>query len=195
MNILIEQMKVLLLQLISVFWCHVPPTNLGEQEQGLQVESSPAVGFRLPRHVVPIKYHIRLDPNVTNLSSEGFTKIQVKVTRPTKMITIHVDKQYVTILKTNVKSSISTLRITDDKKFNEKRKFLSIILRQRLWPKEIYELDFHFKSKILPNDKPGGFFMSKDKAGNWLLATQMQPSVTRNVFPCFDEPWMKANLN
>ena len=59
---------------------------------------------------------------------------------------------------------------------------------------EVYELTIHFRGIIWYGSHQKAFFLTKAEKSIRFAATHMQPTFARAIFPCFDEPAMKAKF-
>ena len=146
--------------------------------------------YRLPRHIVPTRYELRLEPDLTTATFTG----QVTIT-----LTVHQTTQ--TIILNAVDLVVDTARLegedghrieaTTELDHSLQRATLSFgrPISQGAW--KLY-LSFHGNL----NDQLRGFYRStyKDQSGTvqTLAATQFEATDARRAFPCWDEPDFKA---
>ncbi|XP_034734454.1 alanyl (membrane) aminopeptidase a [Etheostoma cragini] len=174
--------------------------------------------MRLPRNLVPLSYKVFLTPHL-------YTRIieEVNVTSPNQTLeffgnsTVHfqcVERTSTIYLKS------ANLAVSDGKVTNEKTNkmigvsamkthtddtnFLEVQLNEALEEGESYSLSLSFKGEI--SEQLDGMYVSTYVEGvpeyegdtntdRFLVATQVEPADARRVFPCFDEPDMKAVFN
>lgn len=154
--------------------------------------SSPGVldPYRLPRHVVPIRYDLRLEPDLTSASFAGQETITVRVHRPTSDIVLNA-----------IELDISSATIEGESGSARKA---AIVLDGTLQRCHLtftepvtagnWRLTIIFSGTL--NDKLRGFYRStyKDENGatHNMAATQFEATDARRAFPCWDEPDFKA---
>ncbi|XP_062984478.1 aminopeptidase Q-like [Elgaria multicarinata webbii] len=76
--------------------------------------------------------------------------------------------------------------------------YVVLELREKLSAGALYELQLAFRGRIHTGPDISGLFLNtyRDEGENrWLIASQLEPTAARTVYPCFDEPAMKATFN
>ena len=146
--------------------------------------------YRLPRHVIPDRYEIRLEPDLDNALFHGQETVTVTVVQTTTAIVVNA-----------VDLSVGQAYLENDRK---ERLDASIELDETL-----QRCRFTFAQAVTPgqwrltvafhgtlNDKLRGFYRStyKDASGatQTMAATQFEATDARRAFPCWDEPDFKA---
>ena len=146
--------------------------------------------YRLPRHVVPIRYDLRLEPNLTAANFAG-----------QETITLRVDQLTSEIVLNAIELDVTSAQIEGD---SRPARQATIALDASL-----QRCHLTFTTPLLPgtwrltitfygtlNDKLRGFYRStyKDKGGSTvsMAATQFEATDARRAFPCWDEPDFKA---
>ena len=146
--------------------------------------------YRLPRHVIPNRYEIRLEPDLDNALFHGQETVTVTVVQTTTAIVVNA-----------VDLSVGQAYLENDRK---ERLDASIELDETL-----QRCRFTFAQAVTPgqwrltvafhgtlNDKLRGFYRStyKDASGatQTMAATQFEATDARRAFPCWDEPDFKA---
>ncbi|XP_073949016.1 glutamyl aminopeptidase-like [Choristoneura fumiferana] len=152
-------------------------------------EKPPVIGYRLPRHIAPTNYKLRLSPNATSKTFRGTIEIELSVYNPTNNVTLHTNQ--LTIESVSLenffleKMAVSFEIISDDRQ-------LLIVKSQTTIPDGRYVLKIYF-SGIL--DGSFGVFTTTHKNGGTMVATLFEATHAREAFPCFDEPDFKATFD
>ncbi len=159
-----------------------------------EIASGEAV--RLPRNVSPDKYRIFIEPDLENKQFSGEETIFLTVTTSTKDIVLNsvaleiAESEIISASGDHGKSTAPE-RVIEDK---EKQQ-ITLRFAETLKPGK-YELRVRFGGRL--NEKLEGFYLSTftdDKGDKHRLAcTQLEATDARKVFPCFDEPDMKATF-
>ncbi|MBI4628472.1 MAG: M1 family peptidase, partial [Candidatus Rokubacteria bacterium] len=146
--------------------------------------------YRLPRHAVPSRYDLSLEPDLTTLTFRGEETITLAVAEPTDEIVLNA-----------VELAISEATIENDRgealrgsaSMDEATERCRLGFPSPLAP-GAWRLRLSFTGVL--NDKLRGFYRSsyKDAAGavRLLAATQFEATDARRAFPCWDEPAFKA---
>ncbi|KAL0968264.1 hypothetical protein UPYG_G00264470 [Umbra pygmaea] len=183
--------------------------------------TGPPPTMRLPGNLIPEKYVIYLQPklytvmtNATNqtLIFTGNSTVFLRCVEHTKNIILHSKQQNVTSVEVKDLSNGNSIKVLDQI-FYDESDFLEILLEEPLMKNGTYSLFTSFEGELL--EDLSGFYTSsykkeptKEEDAKWLFgnetivelderfiaASQMQPTDARKVFPCFDEPGMKATF-
>jgi len=155
-------------------------------------DSSPSTldPYRLPRHVIPLRYDLRLEPDLASASFAGQETITLAVYQPTSEIVLNA-----------IELTIASAQITSDSGPATQATIRLDVSLQRchlIFPKPVspgtWRLTITFCGTL--NDKLRGFYRSsyKDERGatHSMAATQFEATDARRAFPCWDEPDFKA---
>ncbi|XP_055526032.1 aminopeptidase A isoform X2 [Wyeomyia smithii] len=153
------------------------------------------LNFRLPRHVKPRHYELRLHPDLEQQTFSGQVGIDITVSEPTNYIVVHSNQ--LAINETAVK------RLLPD------RSEVPVVVKQayafdphQYWVVETdpiemgeYRLSMNFSGSLA--NRIVGFYSSsyRDKSTNTtrkIATSKFEPTFARQAFPCFDEPQLKA---
>jgi puromycin-sensitive aminopeptidase len=146
--------------------------------------------YRLPRTVVPHRYDIRLEPDLTTLTFRGVETVAVSIAEPVSEIVLNavelaVDEAIVTDGRGREQRATVTLEDGAER--------CRLALAQPLATGN-GTLRLVFRGTL--NDKLRGFYRSvyKDPSGvsRTMAATQFEATDARRAFPCWDEPAFKA---
>ena len=149
-----------------------------------------ADAFRLPRHILPARYDLRLEPDLSAATFAGHETITVAVSRPANEIILNaVELDITSATIDNGKGLSHCAAITLDKPAERCRLTFPAAIPTGTWT-----LSLFFRGTL--NDKLRGFYRSayKDAAGtaHVMAATQFEATDARRAFPCWDEPDCKA---
>lgn len=160
--------------------------------------------IRLPRHLLPIHYSLKLFPdfygNDTSLFHfDGQVKIQMECKESTSTVTLH-SKQ---LTLDGGGGRVTALQSTDPGSWtitgwskNEEEELLTLTLDPPLVAGKTFQLELNFTGKL--KDDLKGIYWSSYVEGNVtrrLMTSQMEPTDARKVLPCFDEPNFKATFD
>ncbi|KAL7288625.1 hypothetical protein TKK_0017359 [Trichogramma kaykai] len=153
--------------------------------------------YRLPKNILPIHYNIELTPFIKDpkdFTFNGKIEIIANVTKSTEKIVLHVnqlrDLNFKIYEEGNKEILIKSL-VPDDT-----HDFVKIYLKYPVRNGTILKIDATFVGYL--NTEMRGFYRSSYKISGktrWLAATHLEPTGARRVFPCFDEPALKATFN
>uniref|UniRef100_A0A8C8D6B0 Aminopeptidase n=1 Tax=Oncorhynchus tshawytscha TaxID=74940 RepID=A0A8C8D6B0_ONCTS len=169
--------------------------------------TGPPPNLRLPGNLIPERYELVLQPrlytfvnNATNQSLifTGNSTVYFRCVEKTKTIFLH-SKQNVTDVTVKDLDNKKTINVKNTILYNNESNFLEIRLEGVLEEDGNYSLFTAFEGELL--DDLAGFYMSSYKKEpstkddtTFIATSQMQPTDARKVFPCFDEPAMKAEF-
>ncbi|HUK64106.1 MAG TPA: M1 family metallopeptidase, partial [Dongiaceae bacterium] len=146
--------------------------------------------YRLPRTVVPSRYDLRLEPDLSTLTFRGVETVAITVHEPVReiffnAIELAIDEAVVVDARGREQRATATLDETTERGRLE--------VAEPLAP-GAGQLRLTFRGTL--NDKLRGFYRSvyKDPTGvsRTMAATQFEATDARRAFPCWDEPAFKA---
>ncbi|KAF6125607.1 laeverin [Phyllostomus discolor] len=166
--------------------------------------------LRLPSWLVPLHYELELWPRLRpdelsppELRFTGRVNITLRCTVATALLLLH--SLFLDCDRAEVRGPLSpgTADATvghlpvNNVWFALDMQYLVLELREALQPGSLYELQLSFSGLAYQNTREGLFLNVYTDQGERraLLASQMEPTFARNVFPCFDEPALKATFN
>lgn len=167
-------------------------TTIRPQGEEMNREDVPSNSdpYRLPRHVIPSRYDLRLEPDLTAATFTGEVTIALAVKETTQAILLNaVDLviESATISGSKGLTHAASIELEPD---TQRAK---LTVGESIQPGE-YHLRLSFHGKL--NDQLRGFYRStyKDATGTTqtLAATQFEATDARRAFPCWDEPDFKA---
>ncbi|HTL63074.1 MAG TPA: M1 family metallopeptidase [Nitrospira sp.] len=155
-----------------------------------RISQQPDDPFRLPRHVLPTRYDLRLEPDLAVASFAGRVTIALTVVEPTDLILLNA-------LELDIKDAV-----IDDG--HGRTPAASVVMDEALQRCTLkfgrflapgqWQLHIEFRGTL--NDKLRGFYRSTYKDANGttytIAATQFEATDARRAFPCWDEPDFKA---
>eukprot|EP00088_Acartia_fossae_P031208 TRINITY_DN3213_c0_g1_i1.p1 TRINITY_DN3213_c0_g1~~TRINITY_DN3213_c0_g1_i1.p1 ORF type:complete len:964 (+),score=231.16 TRINITY_DN3213_c0_g1_i1:49-2940(+) len=155
---------------------------------------------RLPLHLVPEQYNLRLVPFIIpdNFTIKGDVEIV--------MLCEESGGQNITVHSADIEIENKTVIVQDQDNniipisrysYDHAREFFILHLSQELVKGNRYSVKIKFTSYLKDNLK--GFYRSvytnKDTGKDeYIAVTQFQPTDARRAFPCFDEPGIKAKF-
>lgn len=145
--------------------------------------------YRLPRHIRPTRYELRLEPDLEAATFAGRATIAITVDRPATEILLNAAELEVTEALVEGPDGVIAARVELEPDLERCR----LVLPTALQPGD-RTLRLAFTGRL--NDKLRGFYRSTytDEAGrrHVLAATQFEATDARRAFPCWDEPAFKA---
>ncbi|XP_047022060.1 membrane alanyl aminopeptidase-like [Helicoverpa zea] len=166
--------------------------------------STTDTNYRLNTPIVPSQYQILITPyfatgDANQFTFDGTVSILFKTTEITNQIKLHSEDLTITpdnvvVVIYNTGATIG-LNAVNGLEFNTTYTFAYINLDGSLEPGVDYVLQIKYKGPIRKD--LSGFYRNhyyENGVTKWLGATQMEPTHARKVFPCFDEPELKATF-
>ncbi len=146
--------------------------------------------YRLPSTVVPVRYELRLEPDLASCRFTGEETITIEVRERTSEIVLNATElQISTAVLRNDQGVTHRCPVDLDERLERCRVTSPEPLAPGSW-----RLQLTFEGVL--NDKLRGFYRStyKDPQGRvcTLAATQFEATDARRAFPCWDEPAFKA---
>ncbi|HXH82583.1 MAG TPA: M1 family metallopeptidase [Candidatus Tectomicrobia bacterium] len=147
--------------------------------------------YRLPRTVVPTRYDLRLEPDLSELTFRGEEIVTVTVNEPVTEIVLNAVE--LTVDEAVLEPAAGGGRVTATPSVDDALERCRLALAAPVAP-GTWRLHLRFRGTL--NDKLRGFYRSsyKDPSGvtRVLAATQFEATDARRAFPCWDEPAFKA---
>ncbi|XP_063176496.1 endoplasmic reticulum aminopeptidase 1-like isoform X2 [Chroicocephalus ridibundus] len=155
----------------------------------------PWQGVRLPKDVVPLRYHLVIHPNLTTLTFAGSAAIEVTVTWQTSAVVLH--SKHLRIARATVEAGhgrpAQEARVVEQQALEQ----VALLTAEPLRAGHNYTLRIQYRANL--SESFHGFYKStyRTREGELrvLAATQFEPTAARMAFPCFDEPAFKARFS
>ncbi|KAL5627077.1 hypothetical protein FOBRF1_001420 [Fusarium oxysporum] len=150
----------------------------------------------LPASVKPVSYEVRLDPSFDEEKFEGHVNISCTVIDTCSYLELHCKS--IKVNEARVKLNHDSWDVLDTVSYNEARETLKMELPQEIAPGDPKELQIilSYTGKFR-SDLTGLYqasYETDDGVKHRIAATAMEPTYAREVFPCFDEPSVKAEF-
>ncbi|XP_071652134.1 uncharacterized protein [Temnothorax longispinosus] len=158
----------------------------------LQVRDN--IAHRLPTNISPKRYIISVTPYLEtgNFTVDGKVTIEADVKQPTTQITLHSSE--ITYQDISVKANQKEVKVLK-KKLIDRYDFCVIYLEQEVTAGTKLTIDIKYTSNLNPPEHRGFYkssYVNEKGKTRWLAASHLEPVGARRMFPCFDEPAMKA---
>eukprot|EP00727_Mastigamoeba_balamuthi_P005913 m51a1_g1941 hypothetical protein (908) ;mRNA; f:934424-938807 len=143
----------------------------------------------LPKAVVPLRYCIRIAPDLCAFTFAGAEEVEVVVREQTPSITLNALELRLTsaVLMTTDGRPLQARAVT----YDTGRGTCTLEFGEALAPgRAVLSLAF---TGVL-SDKLSGFYRSRSADGRPIAVTQFEPCDARRAFPCWDEPAAKATF-
>lgn len=158
-------------------------------EAPFSFESTPGL---LPKTVVPRNYAIYLRPDLEKFTTHGSEVVEIEVLKPVKEIVLNAADMVVTGATLNEPNARIEHAISLKPKLNLSKEIVALQSTKDIRPGK-YRLKLEFNGQM--GEQAQGLFYVKYAAPSGkkvMLGTQMEPSDTRRMFPCWDEPVYRA---
>jgi puromycin-sensitive aminopeptidase len=148
--------------------------------------------YRLPRHVIPSRYVLRLEPDLEAFTFKGTVSITLGTVETVETIVLNCAE--LDIGSAQFVGADTTIEIVDIA-YDEEFEFATLTLASPATP-GTYQLDIEYTGIV--NDQLRGLYRSsfKDADGteHVIATSQCQATDARRVFPGWDEPDIKATF-
>src|SRR5438067_1962728 len=146
---------------------------------------------KLPKHIRPIEYAIRIQPDLAKMTFSGSETVQLNVEYPTRGIVFNALDLSITEARVD-QNPIASSAVKAD----TKSELVTLSLAEELRRGE-HTLALKFTGKI--NQFGRGLYYAKYQeqgtgAKKLLLGTQFEATDARRLFPCWDEPVFRARF-
>ncbi|EPY73395.1 endoplasmic reticulum aminopeptidase 1 [Camelus ferus] len=153
--------------------------------------------MRLPEHIIPVHYDLMIHANLTTLTFEGTTEIEITASKPTSTIILHSHRLRISqaTLRRGAAEGQSELplRVLE----YPPQEQIALLAPEPLGVGVPYTIVIAYASSL--SESFHGFYKStyrtKEGKVRILASTQFEPTAARMAFPCFDEPAFKASFS
>jgi aminopeptidase N len=155
-------------------------------EEPFAFEKTPG---QLPKSVVPRHYAIRIEPDLEAGTLRGEETIEIDVRKPVRQLILNSLG-----LEISDASLLGAAETALTPRLDEARQTVTLALPHQLIPGK-YEIRLRFRGKL--SERPQGLYITRYQAGGEqkrALATQMEATDARRMFPCWDEPVYRATF-
>jgi aminopeptidase 2 len=152
---------------------------------------------RLPTNVKPTHYDILLQPDLDNASFEGSVAISLEVLEDSTFILLNaVDLDILTTDIVVVPGNVHKIRKVH---YHKVQQTVMVPLPETIPAGTKMKLLQTFRGRLNDSKTNSGFMRSSykglDGKSKWIGSTQGQPTGIRQIFPCADEPALKATFS
>ena len=154
--------------------------------------------YRLPRHIVPTRYDLRLEPDLTAETFEGDVTISLRVLHPASEIVLNTAAELeISKGDVEIEDESGALQRAERVELEEATERCHLTFPDTIMP-GTWNLRLRFKGQLTKDGNPKleGFYLStyKDLSGaeRRMASTQFESTAARQAFPCWDEPTFKA---
>ena len=138
--------------------------------------------YRLPRHVIPTRYDLRLEPDLARATFTGQVTITIMVHQPTQTILLNAADL---ALRSAVAEDANQRQVAALIELDQEAQRAGLSFQEPIQSGE-WRLHLSFRGAL--NDQLRGFYRStyKDASGaqQTLAATQFEATDARRAFPC-----------
>uniref|UniRef100_H0VNK8 Aminopeptidase n=2 Tax=Cavia porcellus TaxID=10141 RepID=H0VNK8_CAVPO len=183
-----------LLAVSTPSWCQNSDTTSPKASNGAPF---PWSKMRLPEHVIPVHYDLMIHANLSTLTFQGTTEIQVTASQPTSAIILH--SHNLQISKATLRKGVGqgpseeTLRVLEYHP-HEQVAFLAVEPLLVGLPYTVV-IDYAGNLSLTFHGFYKSTYRTKNGEERVLASTQFEPIAARMAFPCFDEPAFKASFS
>ncbi|KAH8646894.1 peptidase family M1-domain-containing protein [Xylariales sp. PMI_506] len=153
--------------------------------------------YRLPTSLEPSHYAIEIEPDLVTKTFRGRVDISLRVLDNTSHIVFHALDLIITHVA--VQHATGDLEFPDPVHYNPDNDAAFVKLQEKLIRGSELTLTLRYTGKMRAPGSMGGLYPSPYKMPNGEVKlgfeTMMQPTMARAVFPCFDEPALKATFD
>ena len=146
--------------------------------------------YRLPRHIVPSHYNIRVEPNLDDATFAGSEIVKLQVNEATSVVTLNAAE--LDIYEAHLRNAEDS-HVEAEVTYDEETQRAILTLDEEIAP-GAWELYCGFTGIL--NDQLHGFYKSTftdvDGEEQVIATTQFEATDARRAFPCWDEPDFKA---
>jgi aminopeptidase N len=145
---------------------------------------------KLPKHIVPLRYSVQIEPNIEQANFRGTQTVTLEVRQPARQIVLHA--LGLEISDARLTAADRSIPLTP--KIDVEEQTVTFALDEEL-PAARYSLSLRFAGKL--TEQPRGLYLARYQAGGvpgMALATQMEATDCRRMFPCWDEPAFRAEF-
>uniref|UniRef100_A0A8C3P3M9 Aminopeptidase n=1 Tax=Cyanoderma ruficeps TaxID=181631 RepID=A0A8C3P3M9_9PASS len=179
-----------------------PPPSPRAPSPTVPPPPSPAASSvrRLPRHLLPLHYDLELWPQVRPGQAGPFVftgqvNITVRCLQDTDAAVLHsagLRSRGAAAVRGPLSEPGAAVEVAGLRQ-EEAGEVAVLELRGRLRAGSRYVLQLGFQGRL--EEDLDGLFLTRYADRAMLIASQMEPTYARRVYPCFDEPAMKATFN
>uniref|UniRef100_A0A8C0QZ94 Aminopeptidase n=1 Tax=Canis lupus dingo TaxID=286419 RepID=A0A8C0QZ94_CANLU len=185
---------LLLLTVSTPSWCQSSDTTSPKATNGTPF---PWDKIRLPEHIVPVHYDLMIHANLTTLTFEGTTEIEIAASRPTSAIILH--SHLLQVSKATLRRRVGERLTAEPLRVLEypPHEQIALVASEPLVVGLPYTVVIDYTGHL--SGHLNGFYKStyrtKEGEVRVLASTHFEPTAARMAFPCFDEPAFKANFS
>ncbi|XP_026354365.1 endoplasmic reticulum aminopeptidase 1 isoform X4 [Ursus arctos] len=185
---------LILLTVSTRSWCQSSDAMSPKASNGTPF---PWEKMRLPEHIIPVHYDLLIHANLTTLTFEGTTEIEITASQPTSTIILHSHRLQI---------SKATLKKRDGERLSAEpltvleypaHEQIALLAPEPLVVGLPYVVVIDYAGHL--SEHLQGFYKStyrtKEGEVRVLASTHFEPTAARMAFPCFDEPAFKANFS